>query len=123
VRPWEPDELASFLEHAAGHRLGALFEVMAFTGLRRGEACALRWSDVNLERGYLVVRSQLVEIRSQVVEGKPKTRSGEDGRVDIGQRTIGALLAQRLAQDVERGQWGSGYAERIVIARGFLGRR
>jgi integrase len=111
VRPWEADELATFLDHSAGHRLGAIFEVMAFTGLRRGEACALRWADVNLEQGYIVVRSQLVEVRGQVMEGKPKTRSGEDRRVDIGARTIGALMAHRFAQDAERLQWGSGYTD------------
>jgi integrase len=111
VRPWEPEELGAFLDHAAGHRLGALFEVMAFTGLRRGEALALRWSDVDLERGFIVVRSQLVEVGGQTVEGKPKTRSGEDRRVDIGGRTIGALLAHRLVQDTERATWGSGYTD------------
>jgi integrase len=42
VRPWEADELATFLDYSAGHRLGALYEVLAFTGLRRGEACGLR---------------------------------------------------------------------------------
>ena len=111
VRPWEPEELATFLDHAASHRLGAMFEVMAFTGLRRGEACALRWSAANLEHGNLVVRSQLIELRDGVMEGKPKTRSGEDRRVDIGQRTVGALLAHRLAQDAERAEWGSGYTD------------
>src|SRR3712207_1127450 len=50
-------------------------------------------------------------VRGQVVEGKPKTRSGEDRRVDIGQRTIGALMAHRFAQDDERQQWGSGYTD------------
>ena len=49
VRPWEADELATFPDHSAGHRLGAPFEVMTFAGLRRGEACALRWADVDLE--------------------------------------------------------------------------
>jgi integrase len=111
VRPWEADELASFLDHSAGHRMGAMYEVMAFTGLRRGEACALRWADVDFERGFITVRSQLVEVRGQVMEGKPKTRSGEDRRVDIGQRTIGALMAHRFAQDAERLQWGSGYTD------------
>jgi integrase len=111
VRPWEADELATFLDHSASHRLGAMCEVMAFTGLRRGEACALRWEDVDFERGYLTVRSQLVEVRGQVMEGKPKTRSGEDRRVDIGQRTIGGLMAHRFAQGAERLQWGSGYTD------------
>jgi integrase len=109
VRPWEADELATFLDYSAGHRLGALYEVMAFTGLRRGEACALRWADVDLERGVVVVRSQLVEVRGLVIEGKPKTRSGEDRRIDLGRRTVGALMAHRFAQDAERLRWGSGY--------------
>jgi integrase len=111
VRPWEPAELAAFLDHTSEHRLGALFEVMAFTGLRRGEACALRWSDIDLEHGVIIVRSQLVEVGGRAVEGKPKTRSGEDRRVDIGQRTIGALMAHRLVQDAERATWGAGYRD------------
>src|SRR5215212_179317 len=45
------------------------------------------------------------------MEGKPKTRSGEDRRVDSGQRTTGALMAHRFAQDAERLQWGSGYTD------------
>jgi integrase len=111
VRPWSPEELGAFLDHAASHRLGALFEVMAFTGLRRGEACALRWADIDLRAGVIVVRSQLVEVGGKAVEGKPKTRSGEDRRVDIGQRTIGALLAHRLVQDAERANWSEGYTD------------
>ena len=35
VRPWEPEELGAFLDFAADHRLGVLFEVLAMTGLRR----------------------------------------------------------------------------------------
>ncbi|MGY1846874.1 tyrosine-type recombinase/integrase [Blastococcus sp. SYSU DS1021] len=111
VEPWSGTELATFLDHSAGHRLGALFEVMAFTGLRRGEAVALRWADVDLEHGVITVRSQLVEVGGKAVEGKPKTRSGEDRRVDIGQRTIGALLAHRLVQDAERDTWAEGYTD------------
>ncbi|MFI6061650.1 hypothetical protein [Streptomyces sp. NPDC051286] len=40
--PWEPAELGAFLDHIGTHRLGALFEVIAGTGLRRGEACGLQ---------------------------------------------------------------------------------
>ncbi|MEV7830470.1 Arm DNA-binding domain-containing protein [Streptomyces subrutilus] len=36
VIPWEPVELGAFLDHIGTHRLGALFEVIAGTGLRRG---------------------------------------------------------------------------------------
>jgi hypothetical protein len=55
------------------------------------------------------VRSQLAQVGNSVVEGKPKTRSGEDRRLDIGSRTIGALLAHQIAQDADRMAWGSAY--------------
>lgn len=48
VRPWEPEELGAFLDHAASDRHGPLFELIAATGLRRGEALALQWSTLTL---------------------------------------------------------------------------
>jgi len=111
VEPWEPAELARFLDFVARHRLGALFEVMALTGLRRGEALALRWRDVDLVEARLIVRRQLVQVGARSVEGVVKTRSGEQRVVDLGDRAVGALMAQRIAQDLERETWGSGYRD------------
>jgi integrase len=45
ARAWRPDEVARFLEAANGHRLYPLFALMLATGLRPGEALALRWED------------------------------------------------------------------------------
>jgi len=131
VRPWEPDELGAFLDHAAGHRFGTLFELVALAGLRRGEACGLRWDDVDLARGRLVVRQQVVQVYGDgrpcgmcgrehrgIVIGAPKTSSGEARRVDLGERGVGVLLAQRLAQDEERAAWWSAYVDHgLVFAR------
>lgn len=111
VSPWQPSELGTFLDHVSGDRLGALFEVMAFTGLRRGEACALRWADVDILGGVITVRTQLVEVGGHAVEGKPKTRSGEDRRVDLGSRTVGVLMEHRLRQDAEREAFEAGYTD------------
>lgn len=132
VVPWEPEELGRFLDHAATDRLGALFEVMAMTGLRRGEAAGLRWDDVDLTKGVITVRQQLVEVDGTGVEcpfckgehrqyrfGRPKTASGEDRVVDLDQATSGVLLAQQLAQGTEREQWGEAYSDHVgVLARG-----
>ncbi len=93
--PWEPDMLGRFLDETAWHRFGALYEFLAFTGLRRGEACALRWADVDLERRVLTVRSSLTQVGGSWVEGKPKTDSGQR-RVDLGARTVALLLIVKV---------------------------
>ena len=111
VQPWEPAELGRFLDHAAGDRLGVLFEVMAASGLRRGEACGLRWADVDLERGRLVVRQQVVVIGHELMTGPPKTASGDARVVDLDDGTVGALLGHRLAQDAERAEWGQAWRD------------
>lgn len=131
VRPWEPAELGTFLDSLGSDPLAPLFELIAATGLRRGEACGLRWSDVDLARGVLVVRQQLVQVAipaertptcpscGQVhkghVFGPPKTSSGEARVVELDGGTLGVLLAHRLAQDTERTAWGSAYVDHGLV--------
>ncbi len=109
VRPWEPAELGTFLDYAVVDRLGALYELIAMTGLRRGEAVGLTWDDIDVERGHLTVRRQLVQLGHDVRVGRPKTKSGEDRVVELPAATIGVLLAHRLRQDAERQAWGKGW--------------
>lgn len=46
---WSPTELATFLAATAADELFALYRLTAMSGLRRGEVCGLRWSDVDLD--------------------------------------------------------------------------
>jgi integrase len=132
VHPWEPAELGAFLDHAATDRWGPLFELIAATGLRRGEAVGLRWADVDLDAGTIRVRQQIVQIDSTSRQGcphcgaehvelafaRPKTASGEDRLVDLDAGAIGTLIGHRLAQDEERTAWGQAYTEHgLVFAR------
>jgi len=111
VHPWEPAELGTFLDYVAGHRLGVLFEVMAASGLRRGEALGLQWTDVELTAGVIVVRRQLIQLGNGMTFGPPKTHSGEHRTVELDGRTAGALLEHRLRQDGERAEYGSAYVD------------
>jgi integrase len=132
VKPWEPSELGSFLDYVASDRLGALYELIAATGLRRGEAVGLRWDDVDLERGVLVVRQQIVSLYGDqlpacpycgeqhrgAVFGRPKTASGEDRVVELDGGVVGVLLAHRLSQDAERAAWADAHSDHgLVFAR------
>lgn len=99
--------------------------------LRRGEACGLRWADVDLNRGIIVVRQQLVQVdglaqhcatcgseHRGVVFGSPKTSSGDARRIDLPEHVVGVLLAQQVAQELERAAWGTAYVDHdLVFAR------
>jgi len=115
VHPWEPDELGRFLDAAAADRLGSLFEVMVWTGLRRGEVCGLRWVDVDLERKVLRVRQQIVKLGRETLVGRPKTASGEDRVVELDEATTGTLLAHRLLQDAERDRLGAAWQDSGLV--------
>src|SRR3712207_6940976 len=49
------------------------------TGCRRGEACALRWPDVDLERGQLLVRRPIALVGGQPREKATKTHQARRG--------------------------------------------
>ncbi len=130
AQPWEPAELGAFLDHVATDRFGTLFEVIATVGLRRGEAIGLRWADVDLERGVIYVRQQIVQAKTTdpckdcgVCHGwflvaPTKTFSHEEEALDIADTTVGALMAQRLTQDAEKAAWGDAYQDHgLVFAR------
>jgi integrase len=44
------------LEQAAAHRLFAFFRLAAYTGARRGELLALRWSALDLDAAEVTLR-------------------------------------------------------------------
>ncbi len=131
VRPWEPGEVGQFLDYVNSDPMGPLFEMMAMTGLRRGEALGLRWDDVDLEQGVIVVRQQLVEVdpKSEAARscawcadghrslqfGPPKTRSGEARQVDLDDATTGALLSHSLSQQLAREAAREGYVDHGLV--------
>ncbi len=76
---WGPSEVSQFLAFAQEHepRLALGYRLALSFGLRRGEVCGLRWSDVDTDEGLLTVRQQVVAVGGELVTGPPKTRRGE----------------------------------------------
>ena len=110
VDPWSTTEVGAFLDAVADERDAALWHLAVFSGLRRGELCGLRWSDVELEATRIVVREQATQVGHSVVYGPPKTASGERV-VDLDDVTVAVLRAHRAAQAAERLAWGPAYAD------------
>jgi integrase len=131
VRPWEPAELGAFLDSISDEQLAPLFEVIAATGLRRGEALGLRWQDVNLDSRQLTVRQQVLELHGwqtacpicgalhgSAVFGRPKTVSGEDRTVDLDSHITETLAEHLERQRRHRSKWGEAYVDHdLVFAR------
>ncbi|MFK5645113.1 tyrosine-type recombinase/integrase [Ornithinimicrobium sp. LYQ121] len=92
---WTSSEASRFVEVSRSDRWGLLYRVMLVTGMRRGEAVALRWSDVDLEEGLLRISRQLVAVGPDLVEGPPKSESGRRTLV-LDDRTLTELRLHAL---------------------------
>ena len=111
VMVWTPEQIGRFLDSAAEHRLYALFYVVAFTGLRRGEVCGIEWADVDLDAGELAIRHQRVMVGYRDIEdGAPKTDSSDD-TIPLDESTVKVLRSWRAAQNEERLAWGEAWVE------------
>jgi len=76
--PLSLEQARLLVEHVQGHRLEVLLTMAVVTGMRRGELLALRWSDIDFDRGRLLVSHSVDYIAKHgYVEGKPKTKAGK----------------------------------------------
>ncbi|WP_158595428.1 site-specific integrase [Galactobacter caseinivorans] len=132
VTPWEPRETVAFLDSVAGDRLAPYFHLVAYLGLRRGEALGLSWDDVDLVRRTITIRQSIVHAARRADEAPcvhcgavhgglrfdtPKTKESA-GVVHLDADTVAVLLSQQLAQGEERADWGDAYLDHgLVFAR------
>ncbi|GLY67242.1 site-specific integrase [Amycolatopsis taiwanensis] len=73
VAVWTAEQTAAFLHTIRQHPRYPLFHLVVLLGLRRGEVIGLRWSDLDLNTGYLTVSHQARQHGSEVEIGKPKS--------------------------------------------------
>jgi integrase len=92
-----PPQVAERLRGAQGSRYAPLFALLVHSGLRRGEALALQWSDVDLAKGMLRVLGTLSRIEGELLVTEPKTaKSKLFVRI--------SAPAERLLRDLRAGQ-------------------
>jgi hypothetical protein len=104
VMIWSLDDFGAFLDYASRHRMAPLFEIAAGTGMRRGELCALPWTNVDLDAGTIHVTTARVQAGWTVVKGGPKTDARTPGPAHRGGRRHPEGLAGQQA--AERLEWG-----------------
>lgn len=101
ARHLEADEVTRLLAAVAGHRYHLALVLIAFTGLRRGEALALRWSDVDLDAGLSTVRGTLNRVNRSLTISEPKTAKSRRV-VPLSPDLVALLSKHRTEQKRER---------------------
>lgn len=72
-RALDAGSLRAYLRALWGHECEAVALCAASLGLRRGEACGLRWEDIDLRTGEVRVRRSRQDVGGETVEVPPKT--------------------------------------------------
>jgi integrase len=103
LHTWSRDELAKFLQATKDDRLSPLWRLLAMTGVRRGEALGLQWSDVDLASGRLAIQRQRVTTNYEVMERPTKTDRGRSVAIDAA--TVSALQRQSQQQLDDAAEW------------------
>jgi len=115
MKPLSAAEARAFVVAVSGHRLEALFVVAVTAGLRQGELLALRWSDVDLEQGWLRVVGSLARRRGAGVSvTDPKSARSRRG-VELTAIAVDALRRHRQARAAERLQAGPLWKDRDLV--------
>ena len=92
VAVWTPEQAGAFLDAVAEDRLYALWHLIAYRGLRRGEAVSLAWADVDLAGG---------SVRGAGTKSETSQRT-----VSLDAATVQGLRAHQTRQLVERRHGG-----------------
>ena len=96
IEPPTVDQVRMLLEAARDEdpAFATYLWVLAATGCRRGEGCALRWTDVDLDRGEVAIRRSISQVGQTVREKDTKTHQGR--RVALDEATVAVLREHRL---------------------------
>lgn len=103
-KAWTPDDVQTFFDAIVGEPMRPVLLTIATTGMRRGEALGLRWSDVDLDAGT----AKIVQTVTSDGFGTPKTDNSRRA-VPLAPVTIAALRAHRKNQNEDRMLVGPGY--------------
>lgn len=114
MRTWDGPTVARFLDLVSGDRHHPAWLFLATTGCRRGEALGLRWKDVDLDSGRVVIYQTVtaVDHKERVA---PRTKTAKSRPIELDRRTVSTLRALRARQAQERLLLGPAYVDQDLV--------
>ena len=93
----ELNDFLSWIKKNQSDRDFAIFRLLAYTGMRRGELYALNWSDLDLTKGTLRINKSVMRVQSNFSISSPKNIFSER-TITLDSETIQILRHWKLAQ-------------------------
>jgi integrase len=110
MKVWSVSDLQGFLAATRDDRFATLWVFIALTGVRRGEALGLRWSDIDWEHGRATIRQTILPVGHRPTVGEPKTARGRRS-VALDEHTVKALRAHHRTQLEQRLLLGAAFKD------------
>lgn len=120
VRVLTEEEIPKLLDALldAPPQYSVITQLALLLGARRGEICALRWSDIDFEKGTLSIKRTVQSIPGiGLVFNTPKTRRGKRC-LRIGADCAELLQEYRRYQKAERFRIGSAWVRKVTLENG-----
>ncbi|MEU6145057.1 site-specific integrase [Streptomyces sp. NPDC047081] len=119
LKPWDVKEVQTFVQGIREDRLYAPL-LLCLMGLRPAEVCGLRWEDIDLEAGTLLVANTRTMMGNRtVVEKDTKSMAGERG-LPLPAPVWSALKSYKALQAKEKLALGEAYTDSpyVVVDEG-----
>jgi integrase len=112
------EQIGTTLRHLEGRTLRPIVSFLLGTGARRGEALALRWKDLQLDKAIVRIERSLEQTKGALRFKAPKTKKGRRN-VAISPWLVAELRTHRARQQERRMALGLGRAadDSLVFAR------
>lgn len=108
------DQVAHFVQAIKSDPHHAFYYLALATGARRGELIALRWSDVDLTKGTVIINRTAQHVGQEIIWAEPKTARGRR-LIPIPGQAVVVLRAHRVEQLAERLKVGEYFKDQGLV--------
>ncbi len=115
ITPYDETQVRQLLEHAnrTGDYFAPIWRLLIVSGMRRGELCGLKWSDVDMVGGTITISETRLNVDGRIISESPKTRQSRR-TVSLDAGTIGELAKFRNLQDDAKTRLGSWHSDYVL---------
>lgn len=114
IKFFDSEQIGTFLKLAKDDDYYPAYLLELYTGMRRGELLAVRWSDLDLKEGVVTVSRGLVRTKDGLIFQKPKTRYGKRD-ISIPSEVCDVLTFHKSKQKKQKEKAGVAWTKELLF--------